>query len=233
MTKLELLDQTGLGRLASKDERDHGHLMPRLAAAKVYTERYWWTPPAFDQGATSMCVAYAGVRYLMSGPVLNKPIPFEELYKQCQDLDEWDGDNYDGTSTRGLMKSLQARGLVGEYTWAFEAGPIIDHVLTAGPVVVGTTWTDEMSNPTLKGYITISDLNDESAGGHEWCIVGANRKKRNPDRTVGAVRAVNSWGKGWGTQSGKFWVTFRDLDILIKHDGEACVATEIKGQRER
>ena len=43
------------------------------------------------------------------------------------------------------------------------------------------------------------------------------------------MRAVNSWGEGWG-QRGRFWLTFGDLDKLIKADGEACVAIETKGK---
>lgn len=219
-------DLTGHGRILSKDDRDLNHLMPLRAEARGINERYWWSPPAYDQGATSQCVAYSGVRYLTSGPVRNKPIPFDELYRQCQELDEWEGSDYDGTSVRGLMKAFKARGLVSEYSWAFELAPVIDHLLTVGPVEMGTTWSDEMANPTIWGYVTLSDI-DESTGGHAWCIIGASRKRKNPDGTVGAVRAVNSWGTGWGDR-GRFWLTFHDLEKLIKADGEAAVATEIK-----
>jgi hypothetical protein len=38
---------------------------------------------------------------------------------------------------------------------------------------------------------------------------------------------VNSWGPEWGRQ-GRAYLTFDTLDHLIKMDGEAAVATEIK-----
>jgi C1A family cysteine protease len=38
---------------------------------------------------------------------------------------------------------------------------------------------------------------------------------------------VNSWGPGWG-QNGRAWITFKDLDRLIKAEGEAAVAMEMK-----
>lgn len=220
----------GLGRRACKDPDDQKYLLARQRRPVGVTHRYWWTPPVWDQGATSHCVAYSGVRYLMSGPVMNRAIPFEELYNQCQELDEWDGNDYDGTSVRALFKAFKARGIVGEYRWAFECAPVVDHLLRTGPVVLGTVWTEEMANPSpqVPGslYLEFGEL-DPDEGGHAWCATGVNLKRRNPDGTVGAVRGVNSWGTGWGDQ-GRFWVTLDQLERLIKADGEACVATEIR-----
>lgn len=217
----------GLGRLVAKDERDRAHVMPRRAAANAVTSRYWYTPAAFDQGSTSQCVAYAGVRYLVSAPVYNARLDFRALYKACQTVDEFPGENYEGTTVRALFKTFQARGLVSGYQWALDAEPVIDHLLTAGPVVMGTAWTDAMANIGADGYVTVGSIG-VNGGGHAWCAIGANRKRRNPDGTIGAVRAVNSWGIGWGDK-GRFWCSLADIDRLIKADGEACVAKEIKG----
>lgn len=218
---------SGLGRLVAKDENDSRYLMPRRSSSSV-TSRYWSTPAAYDQGATSQCVAYAGVRYLESSPVRNYPIGFHTLYKECQTLDEWPGENYDGTSVRALFKAFQRRGLVSEYRWAFEVGPVIDHLLLVGPVVMGTVWTDSMANLGGNGFLTVdADLAHEQSG-HAWCLIGANRRYRNPNGSFGAARAVNSWGPNWGPHKGRFWVSFSDLDRLIKADGEAAVATEVK-----
>lgn len=222
-----MTDQTGLGRRISLDDRDHQYLMPRRTAeAAAITHRYWWSPPAFDQGATPQCVAYAGVRWLVSSPVRNQAIPFAELYKACQQNDEWPGEDYEGTSVRGLFKVFKAKGLVSGYQWAFDAEPVVNHLLTTGPVVVGTSWTDEMANPRLDGYVIVEDLKSDSIGGHAWYIDGANRNKLNPDGSRGAIRAVNSWGPNWG-QHGRFWMSFSDLNELLAYDGEACVATEV------
>ena len=224
----ELLgNQAGHGRLVSKDVNDSKYPL-RFTRSPGITERYWWTPAAYDQGNTSQCVAYSGVRYLESGPIRNARINFLELYRQCQELDEWEGSDYDGTSVRALFKAFKARGLIGEYRWATDADSVIDHVLTAGPVVMGTLWSDEMSNPTLKGYITITEGLDRTTSGHAWTIYGASKVRRNPDGTIGAARARNSWGPKWGPDKGSFWVTKNDLDTLIKMEGEAGVASEIR-----
>jgi C1A family cysteine protease len=217
----------GLGRLWVHNERDTEHLMPRLSRAGTVTSKYWWTPEVWDQGATSQCVAYSGVRYLISNPVRNKPISFVELYKDCQDNDEWPGSNYDGTSVRALFKVFKRRGLVDEYKWAFECGPAVDHLLLAGPVVFGTVWSDRMANIPKNNFLDVEPDLSRVQDGHAWCAYGVNKKKRCPDGSLGAVRAMNSWGKSWG-EGGRFWVSFKDLDRLVKAEGESCVSDEIK-----
>lgn len=198
------------------------HLM--TPATPTVTARTWYSPGVMDQGATSECVGYSGVKYLTTAPVYNKPLDPHELYKECQRTDEWPGEDYDGTSVRGLFKALKRRGLVSGYKWAFEYELVVNHILTAGPVVMGTVWPMEMFTPDRHGYI---EPKGEDAGGHAWLIIGANRNRRNPDGTRGAVRMINSWGDGWA-QNGRAWITFNNLDWLIKEDGEACVATEVK-----
>jgi len=219
--------QIGIGRKFSPDPQDKKYTLPD--APNQIDRQFWSTPPAYDQGGSAHCVAYAGARYLASGPILNEPPPFETLYRECQELDEWPGNDYEGTSVRALFKVFKKRGLIDEYRWAFDATTVINHVLTSGPVVMGTVWNADMANPTLSGYITLGDVNEISAG-HAWCITGADRKKLNPDGTTGALRAFNSMGDQWGDR-GMFWVTFGDLDKLIKASGEACVAKQDATQK--
>lgn len=224
------MSHIGLGRLVAKDERDRAHVMPRRAAADVVTWRYWPNSYAFDQGNTPHCVAYAGVRYLVSGPIYNRALNYLELYNACQKIDEWPGENYEGTSVRALFKVLQARGFVSGYQWALGIEPVIDHLLVAGPVVLGTSWSDEMANLGSDGYLTLGDYKNYDSG-HAWCALGANRLRKNPDGTLGAVRAINSWGTRWGPDYGRFWVSFADLGRLLEADGEACVAKEVLVKR--
>lgn len=220
-------DQTGLGRiLSTPDERDAKYLLPKTTkrAAEI-TSRHWLSKgKTLDQGATSQCVAYSGVRLLTTHPIVNKPLDPVELYGQCQTLDEWPGENYDGTSVRALFKALKLRGLVEEYRWARDAQSVLTHVLAKGPVVMGTTWTIDMFTPDREGYIWPVG---RPAGGHAWLIIGANRKKQNPDDTVGAVRMINSWGPNWGA-NGRAWLSLKALQALIDDYGEACTATEVK-----
>lgn len=219
----------GLGRrrppTRSKDDEFLIRKVPTVATSKT-----WSSPGVLDQGATSQCVAFSGFKYLTSGPVINRR-PKErprDLYRECLLVDEWPGEDWDGgTSVRALFKVFQRLGYVDEYRWAFDCETVVNHVLTTGPIVMGTVWSERMANLPRTNYIDVdADLRSVDEG-HAWLIIGANRKRKNPNRSVGAARMINSWGEGWG-QKGRAWITFEDLDRLIKEDGEACVATEVK-----
>jgi len=83
-----------------------------------------------------------------------------------------------------------------------------------------------MSTPDKYGYIRLNKDEADDAG-HAWLIIGADREARNPDGSHGRVTMINSWGPEWG-KKGRAFITFPDLDKLIKLNGEAAVATELK-----
>jgi hypothetical protein len=213
-------------------DQDRKFLMHReRVEAKGVIRRSWYSPGVLDQGSTSTCVVHACDKYLTTRPVANLGwhdlAERERIYKEVQKLDEWPGEDYDGTSVRAMMKWLKENGYIADYHWAFEAQPIIDHVLVSGPVEMGTIWDGGLSEPDKHGYIfsTKDEADDE---GHAWTIIGADRERVHPKtREVGAVRMVNSWGPSWG-QGGRAWLTFKELDKLVRLAGEAAVANEVK-----
>jgi len=223
----------GLGRRRPPDRsKDEEHLLPRRPrAAAGVVRRTWRSLGVLDQGATSQCVIDACDKYLTTWPVRNKGFKAAEertrIYKEVQRLDEWDGENYEGTSVRAMFKWLKVKGFVTQYKWAFDCETVINHVLGTGPVEMGTVWDDSMSNPDKWGYIAPNKTEADDEG-HAWTIVGADKQRRNPDGTVGRVTMINSWGEGWGDLRGRAYITFENLDRLIQMDGEAAVANEIK-----
>lgn len=220
-----MTELAALGRLPSKDERDHQYLLPKRTTVKR-ASKYWTAQRALDQGDTSQCVGYSGFQWLTSFPVKNMP-PFgpEDLYHQAQANDEWPGDDYEGSSVRGLFKALKKAGYVSEYRWALDVETVVGHLLTVGPVVMGTVWTEGMFMADSEGYI--DDIGGEEAGGHAYCLIGANRLKKSKHHGTGAVRVLNSWGPKW-EDGGRAWLSFKALDWLLKQDGEACAAMELK-----
>jgi hypothetical protein len=216
----------GLGRLAAPDLRDHKFLIRPRAVAGIDT-REWVNHGIWDQGNTPQCVAYSSLKWLTAGPIANKATADQtaEFYKRCQQNDEWDGEDYEGTSVRAAFKVLQARGFIQSYYWAFDVAAAANFILSTGPMVFGTIWTEAMFEP-VRGILP-PDLDSPIAGGHAYLIIGVNKKIKCPDKTLGAFRVVNSWGSSWG-QSGRAWLPFSLADKLFKEDGEAVCATEIK-----
>lgn len=213
----------GLGRVIATDIRDKNFLIKEAVkvAPSKYTSRYW--PPSEewwgDQGETSRCVGYSWAHWIQDGPVTHvgaAPIVDPtQLYINAQKIDEWPGENYDGTSVRAGVKVLQAQGYVNSYYWAYDIDTLVYALLELGPVVVGTYWYNNMFYPAQNGMIRIGG---GVAGGHAYMINGVNTTKK-------LFRIKNSWGKDWG-KYGHAYITFADMARLIAQQGEVCLATE-------
>jgi hypothetical protein len=179
--------------------------------------KVWRRGAAYDQGRTSMCVAYSGKGLLNTAPT-SSAVPysvrsrysFADFYAGAQANDEWPGTDYDGTSARGLCTYLQQRGLITAYRWAFGVDDVLRTLSHHGPVACGTWWLEAMFDPGDRGLLTVDGA---QAGGHEWELVGIDPAREE-------VIGVNSWGRNWGV-NGRFRLAFRDLDRLLQDGGDA------------
>jgi hypothetical protein len=210
------------GRLVVPDARDAtfpmGAVLMTTPTITVKT-RVWRTGPILDQGDTSQCVAYSWKQYLQCSPLRQgyflKP---DFIYELAQQRDDFQGENYDGTSVRAGAKVLQRLGFIENFRWATSVADIKNWLLGRGPVVFGTDWLECMSNPGKGGVLDFATPGD-SQGGHAYLCIGWNEKK-------GLFRFVNSWGPDWGDK-GYFWIRPQDVEALIKgSSGEACAAVE-------
>lgn len=213
----------GLGRMPAADERDRAFsvapLLPAAAPARPY--RYWWANGWWgNQGAKPHCVEFAWHHFIADGPITHEqdaPLwPVGSVYFEAQRIDEWPGENYDGTSVRAGAKVLQSKGLIQQYRWAFNLQDLIQTVWTISPVVIGTNWYESMFYPGEDGRLR---LEGPVVGGHAYLLDGINVTK-------GLFRIKNSWGRAWGND-GFAYISFDDVNRLVfAEDGEASIALE-------
>lgn len=207
--------------------------MPVIKAVAPPTprKRAYRDGPLLDQGNYPHCVGYSARGFLDAAPLMTKGgETATAIYHGAQKLDEWAGENYDGTSVRGAMKYLSERGHIKSYVW----GQSIDEAIAwmnggYGTCIVGTNWYTEMSEVDGNGFMR------EPAGsfawpigGHAWRVIWYDAKKKG-------VLMRNSWGTsfGWTTRvagqlSGYAYVRKEFLERLLREAGEIASPTEVK-----
>lgn len=206
-----------LGRRVEFDERSRGFAI-RPLLADLTPRSYTWSlvGPQFplDQGSEGACVGFSWSQEAAARPVIEPGVSNEfalAVYHQAKTLDQWPGEDYDGTSVLAGAKVMQLRGYIREYRWCFGLNDVLATVSRRGPVVLGINWYDGMFAPDGRGLLHISG---GIAGGHAIMCNGVNVPRRD-------VTLTNSWGLNWG-MFGRARLSWDDLDRLLHEDGEAC-----------
>lgn len=178
----------------------------------------WKLPECLDQGTEGACVGFGWTHELLAEPVRVIGVDPFAVYHRAQQIDEWPGENYEGTSVLAGAKAIQEFGHLQEYRWAFTVDDILATLVAHGPVVVGVNWHKGMANPDELGYIRATG---PILGGHCVCLRGITLNKSGTSAKW-AVLGRNSWGRAWG-QRGDFKLPSDDLEKLLVAGGEACV----------
>lgn len=203
--------------------------------------RTWVLDIRLDQGYDGACTGFSRAHDLASVPSVVKGMTNDyakTIYRLAQQLDEWPGEDYEGSSVLGAVKAARQLGFIGEYRWAFGIDDVLASLSHVGPVVLGIPWLDSMFDPDLSGLL---DCSGQVAGGHAILARSVHIPTLSNtvriSRTISGVRRsisirsdvplvglVNSWSAGWGI-NGECWVRADDLERLLRNDGEACIST--------
>lgn len=190
-------------------------------------KRYWNHGALLDQGSEGACVGFGWTSELLSSPM---PFKVDEetgnryalsIYHRARELDEWDGEDYSGTSVLAGAKAVKEKGYIKEYRWAFTTEQVRDAVIAEGPVVIGVNWYNSMYKTRPSGLVEVSGY---IAGGHCIVLTGYNPRARlrGEPGYHEVFRWKNSWGSSYGV-NGVGYIKIEDLDRLLNERGEACV----------
>lgn len=215
-----------LGRRPAVDARDQAFLARAVVAAEeppLNISRYFAAPSPlpFDQKRTSSCVAHAWTAAMVLGPLSQgQDIDILAFYRRMLEIDEFEGEADEGTSTRAGAKVFQEHGFISEYRWGRKAVDARQWMQreAGGPVIIGVNWYTSMFKPDAGGYLRIT-TDSVPAGGHEVVLCGYSLWRD-------AFRGLNSWGR-WGQHgNGQFWLESALLDRLMEEDGDMCMPLE-------
>lgn len=209
----------GLGRIPSPfDHRDYllaDYLLRKVEA--VPTHKLWHYPyKPLDQGQTPHCVGFGIAAFGNSLPVTDNyhNTDGDAFYYDCKEVDR-EPKAEDGSTVRSAAKVMQAKGLISKYAFAHTMTEVRYWLLTQGPMLAGTVWTNDMFMPDAQGFVTPTG---GVAGGHCWLLEGVK-----DDYYYGRC----SWGE-WGLKNGgMFLIKEKDLARLFRHGGEILAAVEL------
>lgn len=222
-----------LGRIPQFDERSKQYPIRTLLAEVAKKRRsYTWSCPvgrspsgalpsggALDQGREGACTGFAIAMEAAARPVLIPGITNEvakQIYKRAQQLDEWAGEAYEGSSVLAALKAGIEWGWYREYRWALGPGAeqaeedLALAVGYRGPAALGTNWYEGMFGADADGYLNVTG---KVVGGHAY-LTNSYSLKRN------AYWVPNSWGG-----AGCGWLRQTDMIRLLDENGEAAIPT--------
>lgn len=205
-----------LDRVPQFDERSRAFPVRQVVRAAAKPRGYTWSCGTYlDQGSEGACVGFAWAHELVARPSVITGFTAadaRQIYLGAQRVDEWPGEGYSGTSVLAGAKVVAGLGYVSEYRWAFGLDDLILAVGYKGPAVLGLNWYEGMFDPDADGHLRPTG---RLAGGHAiLCRAVSVRDRR--------FLLHNSWGSDWGLK-GTAWVSFEDMDRLLREQGEACI----------
>lgn len=185
---------------------------PSLLPLEVFSTYTKKKIPILDQGNEGACTGYGlatCVNYYLHMRKQTLTVDAESLYKNAKKNDEWDGENYDGSSCRGALNGFWKEGAVtadGEYKVSLGSFYRVNakdvHEMHLALVAEGVLYVSSnvhrgWDKPSVKGEIA---FDKKVEGGHSFAIIGYDES---------GFWIQNSWGGDYG-KKGYVHITYED-----------------------
>lgn len=195
------------------------------SSRRAQIKRY--QPLNLDQGKEGACTGFGGAHALASTPFARTGVTAtfaQKLYYQARREDEWEGEDYDGSSVNGAMHAARTLGYIRSWRWARTVSEVLHGLSYHGSAEAGSNWTDNMFEPGTDGYLRATG---NVIGGHAYCVSGF-RPALARSLTAVDFWIDNSWGPNWGLRGGA-WITDVDAQKLwFSNYGEIAFPIKIK-----
>jgi hypothetical protein len=210
-------------RIVSFDEQSKQFPIKTLIGSKLRRSYTWRCDTFLDQGQEGACTGFGTAHEAAARPVVIKNITNDiamQIYKRARQLDEWPGENYEGSSVLGAVKAAVEKKWYAEYRWAFGEEDLALTVGYYGPVILGINWYTGMCQTDSSGMIHPTGRIE---GGHCVLCNGYSKTKR-------LYRIHNSWGKDNYGINGEAFISEEDMSRLLDEQGECCIPVKrLKG----
>jgi hypothetical protein len=200
-------------REVNYDDRSLNYLIRGLFAEPVIEPRSytWRCDPHLDQGPDGACVGFSIGHEIAARPrELPADVPLSQrIYTRGKQIDEWAGEDYDGTSVLAGLKATVELGYYTGYRWARTLQEALVGVSRKGPGILGCWWYESMFDTSPEGFLHV---HGDPVGGHAILVKGVDV----PNRTV---TLHQSWGPQWG-MGGDALMHWSDFETLLLDQGE-------------
>jgi hypothetical protein len=190
-----------------------------ISSAPAIKTKNWDDYAYLDQGPNGYCVGFGTSGELAALPESIPNVDYDfavSIYKAAQKVDEWPGEDYEGTSVLAGAKVAKSRGYYSNYLWATNEDDVATTIANYGPVILGADWYADMMDTDADGFVHVSG---EFQGGHCVVLIGI-------DVESGFYTFRNSWGKSWGI-NGEGKISRADLAILLSNKADVCKPTRV------
>lgn len=198
-------------------------LLPEILApasmVEDYIARYYRVGPPLDQKREGACTGFGVQNFLNAAPLMSNGTnaDAQKLYYRARQIDEWEGEDYDGSSVSAATRAAMELGKVSEWGYLDTHAACCKWILdNRGGLIYGMNWYEGMYTPNAEGYIRPTG---KMVGGH--CLY-----ERGCSKWLDS-RLYNSWGADWGYH-GLAWMSKADKEYMWRTGQiEAVCATQI------